>query len=212
MKYRIIPVTPYQQNCSLIWCQHTHHGALIDPGGEADRLLRAARTEGVQLQMLLLTHGHWDHVGAAQEIAEQLGIPIIGPHQEDAFWLERLPRQTEMLGFAPLQAFIPDRWLTDGATVRLGKITLDVLHCPGHTPGHVVFFHAGSHTAFVGDVLFQGSIGRTDFPRGDHAALIHSIMDKLLPLGDDITVIPGHGPHTTLGEERLHNPFLIKIK
>lgn len=208
MKYRIIPVTHYQQNCSLVWCEQTGKAALIDPGGEADRLIQAAERAGVQIEKVLLTHGHLDHVGAARDVSERLGLPVIGPQEADSFWLDQLPLQAEMFGFPPLQAFTPDQWLQDGDTVELGNLSFAVIHCPGHTPGHVVFYHRDSATAFVGDVLFKGSVGRTDFPGGDHATLIRCINDKLLPLGDEVTVVPGHGPLTTLGEERLHNPFL----
>ncbi len=208
MKYRIFPVTHYQQNCSLIWCETTRQAALIDPGGEPERLLQAVEEAGLQLQMVLLTHGHVDHVAAASQIAAQCQVPIIGPHQADAFWLQILPQHAEQLGFPPTDSFTPTRWLHDGERVTLGELTLEVLHTPGHTPGHVVFYSAQGNTAFVGDVLFQGSIGRSDFPQGDHDTLIHSIKQRLLPLGDEVIVVPGHGPNTTLGEERRHNPFL----
>ncbi len=208
MRFKILPVTHYQQNCSLIWCDTTKQAALIDPGGEAARLLREVDELGLKLEMILLTHGHVDHVAAASQIAEQRQVPIIGPHEADAFWLEILPQHAEQLGFPPTDSFIPSRWLNDEEQLQLGEVTLKVLHTPGHTPGHVVFYSVDGQTAFVGDVLFQGSIGRTDFPQGDHATLINSITQRLLPLGDGVTVVPGHGPNTTLGDERLHNPFL----
>jgi glyoxylase-like metal-dependent hydrolase (beta-lactamase superfamily II) len=208
MRYRIIPVTDYQQNCSLLWCDTTKQAALIDPGGEPQRLLRAVEEAGVSVQMVLLTHGHLDHVSAASEIAAQLKVPIIGPHQADAFWLELLPQQTAQFGFPHAAAFTPTRWLHDGEQIALGDLTLEVIHCPGHTPGHVVFFCRSAQTVFVGDVLFHRSIGRTDFPQGDYDTLIDCITRRLLPLGDGVTVVPGHGPRTTLGEERRHNPFL----
>ncbi len=208
MRYLIIPVTPYEQNCSLIWCESTRKAALIDPGGEADRLVRAVRKEGLELDRLLLTHGHVDHVGAALELSERFALPIEGPQEEDAFWLRSLPQQAAMFGFPPVRDFTPHRWLNQGDTVRVGEVRLEVLHCPGHTPGHVVFFHPDSRLAFVGDVLFSGSIGRTDFPRGDHQALIRSVRERLFPLGDEVEFVPGHGPMSSLGKERRHNPFV----
>jgi hydroxyacylglutathione hydrolase len=208
MRFSIIPVTPYQQNCSLIWCETTRQAALIDPGGEVDKLLLAVDKAGVKLDRILLTHAHLDHVGGALELARRLRLPIHGPQREDAFWLELLPAQAGMFGFPPAEAFVPDHWLEDGDRVMVGEIALEVLHCPGHTPGHVVFFDAASRHAFVGDVLFQGSIGRSDFPRGDHAALIASIRDKLFPLGDDVAFVPGHGPMSTFGAERRDNPYV----
>lgn len=208
MRYEIIPVTAYQQNCSLIWCEATRQAALIDPGGDMPLLLHHIEAQRIQLEKVLLTHGHLDHVGAAKQVAEHFGIPIIGPHQADAFWLQLLPKQAEMFGFEPLAPFMPDQWLQAGETVTLGEVQLQVLHCPGHTPGHVVFYNARQKLAFVGDVLFKGSIGRTDFPQGDYDTLINSIEQELLPLGDDVRFVPGHGPMSTLGEERLTNPFL----
>ena len=207
MKYLIIPVTPFEQNCSLIWCEQTLEAALVDPGGDAEVLLALVQENGLRLTKLLLTHGHIDHVGATSELAARLAIPIEGPQREDAFWLESLPKQSEMFGFPHTPAFTPDRWLEQGDTVSVGNQILEVLYCPGHTPGHVAFFHRASQTAFVGDVLFKGSIGRTDFPRGDYQALIRSIRERLFPLGDDVTFIPGHGPVSTFGYERLTNPY-----
>ncbi|MBK9327073.1 MAG: MBL fold metallo-hydrolase [Hydrogenophilales bacterium] len=208
MRFQIIPVTPYEQNCSLVWCETTGLAALVDPGGDADRLLAAVEKAGVKLDKLLLTHAHLDHVGGALELARGLDLPIHGPQEGDAFWLDALPDQARMFGFPPAEAFRPDRWLHDGDTVELGQLRFRVIHCPGHTPGHVVFFEPESRHAFVGDVLFQGSIGRTDFPRGDHRALIHAIRDKLFPLGDDVAFVPGHGPMSTFGRERRGNPFV----
>ena len=208
MQFKIIPVTPYQQNCSLIWCETTRSAALIDPGGDVDRLLAAGDQAGVKLEKLLLTHAHLDHVGGTLELARKLKLPIYGPQEADAFWLDLLPDQARMFGFPPAEAFRPDRWLHDGDIVELGSLRLEVLHCPGHTPGHVVFFEPASRHAFVGDVLFKDSIGRTDFPKGNHAALISAIQTKLFPLGDDVAFVPGHGPMSTFGHERQHNPYV----
>lgn len=208
MRFEILPVTPYEQNCSLIWCKTTGSAALIDPGGDVDLLLAAVDKAGVKLEKLLLTHAHLDHVGGTLELARSLKLPIYGPQEADAFWLDLLPDQARMFGFPPAEAFRPDHWLHDGDRVELGKLRLDVIHCPGHTPGHVVFFEPVSRHAFVGDVLFRGSIGRTDFPRGDHAALISAIQNKLFPLGDDVAFVPGHGPMSTFGHERRMNPYV----
>jgi hydroxyacylglutathione hydrolase len=207
MEFTILPVTPYQQNCSLVW-DEAGRAALIDPGGEPQRLLAEVAQRGLVLEKILLTHGHLDHVGAAAELRDALGIPIIGPQREETFWLDALPQQAELFGFPPTVAFTPDQWLEDGDTVEVGSLRFDVLHCPGHTPGHVVFFEPQSRIAFVGDVLFKGSIGRTDFPRGDHAALISAIREKLFPLGDDVRFVPGHGAMSTFGHERRDNPFV----
>lgn len=206
--FRTVPVTAFAQNATLIWCEKTKHGAWVDPGGSPDRLLAIAQELGIDLKQILLTHGHLDHVGAAREMADRAGIPILGPHADDRFWLEQLPAQARMFGTETVAAFLPDRWLEHGDQITLGEQTLDVLHCPGHTPGHVVFHHAQSHLALVGDVLFAGSIGRTDFPRGNHADLLESIRTRLWPLGDDTRFIPGHGPMSTFGEERRSNPFV----
>ncbi len=184
-------------------------GALVDPGGDMQVLMDAVAKEGVTLEKILCTHGHLDHVGAVAELAKTQNLPIEGPHKDDAFWIEQLPEQTVQFGFPESESFTPTRWLEDGDQVSFGNVTLEVLHCPGHTPGHVVFFDAQTRVAIVGDVLFQGSIGRTDFPRGNHADLINAIKKKLFPLGDDVVFIPGHGPLSTLGDERQSNPFLI---
>ncbi len=208
LDYRIIPVTPFEQNCSLIWCTETMRGALVDAGGDTERLQAAAASLGVRIEKLLLTHGHIDHAGGAGGLARELGVPIEGPQREESFWIDQLPQQSRSFGFPPAQAFTPDRWLGDGDSVTVGNETLQVLHTPGHTPGHVVFFHTPSKLAIVGDVLFAGSIGRTDFPRGNHRDLIASIRDKLWPLGNDVEFIPGHGPMSTFGEERRSNPFV----
>jgi glyoxylase-like metal-dependent hydrolase (beta-lactamase superfamily II) len=207
MQYRIIPVTPFEQNCTLLWCEETGQAAVVDPGGDIERILRAVEECGVTLEKILVTHGHIDHADAVAELAERLSLPIEGPQREDQFWIDALPEQSMQFGFPHARAFTPDRWLEQGDIVQFGNVTLDVLHCPGHTPGHVVFFHATSRLAIVGDVLFQGSIGRTDFPRGDFDTLISSIRNRLWPLGDDVAFIPGHGPMSTFGDERYSNPY-----
>lgn len=212
MKCAIIPVTPYQQNCSILLCEETMRAAVVDPGGEVPRLRAALQQLGATLDKVFLTHGHMDHCAAADLVRREFGVPIEGPQREDAFWLERLPESCRRVGFPPADAFEPDRWLEDGETVSFGAQTLEVLHCPGHTPGHVVFFHRGVRLALVGDVLFRGSIGRTDFPRGDHDALINAIRGKLWPLGDDVAFVPGHGPTSTFGEERRSNPFVADTR
>lgn len=204
----ILPVTPFEQNCSLIWEPATLSAAVVDPGGDVDDILAEIATRDLKVEKILLTHGHIDHVGGTAELARRLGVPIEGPQREEAFWLEQLPEQCRMFGFPDTPALRPDRWLEDGDTVTVGGMTLEVLHTPGHTPGHVCFIHRPSKLALVGDVLFAGSIGRTDFPRGDHAALIRAIREKLFPLGDDFAFIPGHGPMSTFGAERNNNPFV----
>jgi hydroxyacylglutathione hydrolase len=208
MKVAIIPVTPFQQNCSLLVCEQTRLAAVVDPGGDIDEILRAVESQGATLEKIFLTHGHLDHCGATSELRARLGIPVEGPHVEDRFWIEQLPDSAARYGFPRCESFEPDRWLEGGDSVRFGKVELDVRHCPGHTPGHVIFFHAGHKLAMVGDVLFQGSIGRSDFPRGDHATLVNSIRTQLWPLGDEVAFIPGHGPMSTFGEERETNPFV----
>jgi len=208
--FRILPVTPFQQNCTLLWCETTRKAVVIDPGGDVGRILAAIGKLGITVERILLTHGHIDHVGGAVELAEALSVPIEGPHREDAFLIEGdyLPRQCSMFGLPPVTGFSPLRWFDDGDEVLVGNETLQVLHAPGHTPGHVVYFHAGARLAQVGDVLFAGSIGRTDFPRGDHSTLIRSIREHLFPLGDDVNFIPGHGPMSSFGDERMHNPYV----
>ena len=204
----IVPVTPYQQNCSVIKCTRTGHAAIVDPGGEVERILDAVKKMDASVAKVILTHGHVDHCSGSDLLRRRLDVPIEGPHPGDAFWLEKLPEWCRMAGMPPVEPFTPDRWLVDGDTVTVGDLDLQVFHCPGHTPGHVVFFHAGQRLAWVGDVLFKGSIGRTDFPGGSREQLISSIRDKLFPLGDDVTFIPGHGPTSRFGEERKTNPFV----
>jgi len=209
MRYLVIPVTPFEQNCTIFWCEKTRQAVAIDPGGDIERIQRALRDESLTLAKILVTHGHIDHAGGVAALSEATGVNLIeGPHEEDRFWIEGMQQQSKMFGFPNVRSFQPTRWLKGGDTVSFGDIELDVLHCPGHTPGHVVFYHAPSHLAQVGDVLFQGSIGRTDFPRGDHETLVRSIKEQLFPLGDEVDFIPGHGPMSTFGEERKYNPFL----
>jgi glyoxylase-like metal-dependent hydrolase (beta-lactamase superfamily II) len=205
----VVPVTAFQQNCSVLRCPATGAGAVVDPGGDLDRLLGVIEEQGIKVEMILQTHAHIDHAGASAELARRLGVPIVGPQREDLFWIEMLPEQGRMFGLPDAEAFTPERWLEGGDTVTFGEVELEVLHCPGHTPGHVVFFERPSKLAIVGDVIFQGSIGRSDFPRGDYDTLISSIQDRLLPLGDDVTFLPGHGPTSTFGQERQTNPFLL---
>lgn len=209
MEYRILPVTAFAQNCTLIWCAETRQAAVVDPGGDLEDILAAAARAGVTIAKILLTHGHIDHAGGTAELATRLSVPIEGPQRGDDYWIRQLPEQSRMFGFpGSCAAFTPDRWLNDGDTVTFGKVVLDVLHTPGHTPGHVCFFNRPSKLALVGDVLFAGSIGRTDFPGGDYDTLIRSIRQNLWPLGDDVEFIPGHGPMSTFGEERRNNPFV----
>ncbi|MFZ5835557.1 MAG: MBL fold metallo-hydrolase [Pseudomonadota bacterium] len=208
MKIAVIPVTPFQQNCTLMLCEQTMQGAVVDPGGDIDKILDAVSQTGMTLEKIFLTHGHMDHAGATAELSERLSLPIEGPHIADKFWIDGIPEQSRRFGLAPAKSFTPDRWLNDGDKVRFGAITLDVYHCPGHTPGHVVFFDPVSKIAQVGDVLFQRSIGRSDLPGGDHDTLIRSIKQKLWPLGSDVVFVPGHGPLSTFGDERRHNPFV----
>jgi glyoxylase-like metal-dependent hydrolase (beta-lactamase superfamily II) len=209
MQRLVIPVTPFVQNCSLIWCEQTRRAAVIDPGGDLPRILSAVDRAGVTVERVLLTHGHLDHVGAAADLSQALGVPVEGPNEADRYWLDALPQQARMFSLPPPAAgIVPDRWLVEGDRVIVGERRLDVLHCPGHTPGHVVFVDAQARLAFVGDVIFAGSIGRTDFPGGDQAVLLRSIREKLFPLGDDVGIVPGHGPESNIGEERRYNPFL----
>ncbi|MDR1968398.1 MAG: MBL fold metallo-hydrolase [Burkholderiaceae bacterium] len=206
--YRIVLVTPFQQNCSIVWCQATRKAAVIDPGGDLPRIEAAARELGVDLEQIWITHAHIDHAGGAGELSRRLGLPITGPHSGDRFWIDQLAQQGRTFGFPAVEPFTPVRWLHDGDSVQVGQCQLAVRHCPGHTPGHVVFHSPDAQRAFVGDVLFAGSIGRTDFPGGNHDQLIASIRQRLWPMGNDTVFIPGHGPESSFGEERRSNPFV----
>lgn len=208
LHYTTLPVTAFQQNCSIVWCDETLQAAVIDPGGDLDVLLAEVKRRGLTLTQIWLTHAHIDHAGGTAELAAKLKLPIIGPHPADQFWIDGLPEQSKMFGFPHSEAFTPTRWLFDGDTVTLGHCTLNVRHCPGHTPGHVVFHAPDIGRAFVGDVLFAGSIGRTDLPQGDHDTLIASIIQRLWPMGDATVFIPGHGPESTFGRERKSNPYV----
>ena len=212
IKAAILPVTPYQQNCSLVWCTRTRRGAAIDPGGDLDRIRAAIAQEGIVLEKVLLTHGHLDHASGATRLARELGgLPIEGPHRDDLFLLEVLGRHAVRPGFAEAEACMPTRWLEDGDTVTIGEATLGVRHCPGHTPGHVVFFHQGAKVAFVGDVLFAGSVGRSDMRYGNHRQLVQSITQRLWPIGDDMQFVPGHGQMSSFGWERKTNPYVCDL-
>lgn len=208
MAFKTIPVTAFAQNCSLIWCDKTMEGAIVDPGGDSHVIIDAVNNAKVKVTKVLLTHGHLDHVGATKEIADHFQVKIIGPQSEEKFWLDALEQQSQMFGFEPVAAFTPDTWLSQGDTITVGELTLEVRHTPGHTPGHVVFIDHQNKLAIVGDVLFHGSIGRTDFPRGDHQTLLNSIKSQLWSLDDDYQFIPGHGAISTIGYEKKHNPFV----
>ncbi len=209
LELKIIPVTPFQQNCSLLYDTETMEGVLIDPGGEVDRLRAKLDEFGVILTEIWLTHGHLDHAGGADQLREETSVPVIGPHKDDQFWMDEIGDHWALYGHPGMgRAVVPDRYLEEGDQLQLAGITFDVSHTPGHTPGHVVIHNRDMKIAFVGDVLFEGSIGRTDFPKGNHAQLIDSIKTKLFPLGDEIRFVPGHGNMSTLGRERLHNPFV----
>jgi glyoxylase-like metal-dependent hydrolase (beta-lactamase superfamily II) len=204
----VAPVTPLQQNCTIVWCSKTRKAAVIDPGGEVPRLLEALKQYDLTLEKIWITHGHLDHAGGTAALKEATGVLIEGPHPDDAFWIDQIEASAAKWGMPGARGFTPDRWLHDGDTVTLGETEFEVYHCPGHTPGHVIFFHRETRFAQVGDVLFQGSIGRTDFPRGNHADLIEAITTRLWPLGDDVRFVPGHGPMSTFGQERRTNPFV----
>lgn len=202
------PVTPFAQNCSLIWDPATMKGAFVDPGGDIETLIQVAADNKVDIEKVILTHGHLDHVGGSVHIAAHYDVPIIGPHHGDKFWLDALMQQSQMFGFPPAAPFAPNEWLNDNDTIALGTLTLDVLHCPGHTPGHVALVERASNKVIVGDIIFAGSIGRTDFPQGNQQQLIDAIKEKILTLPDDMTIYPGHGPTTTVGTERATNPYV----
>ena len=208
LRAAIIPVTVFQQNCTLLWSESTKKGAVVDPGGDLERVMDALEATGIEVEKILLTHGHIDHAGGAAELKDRLGVPIEGPHLADSFLLERLVDSGRSAGIAGSRNVTPDRWLGEGDQVGVGGADFAVLHCPGHSPGSVVLFNAEQRFAIVGDVLFRGSIGRSDIPGGNHQTLIRSIKDKLLPLGDDVSFICGHGPASTIGNERATNPFL----
>lgn len=208
LQYQTIPVTPFQQNCSILWCDQTQEAAVIDPGGDLHLIEAGLQQLGVTLKQILLTHAHIDHAGGTAELARRHGVPIVGPHEGDQFWIDGLAEQSQRFGFAHAESFVPTRWLYDGDTVQVGQSMLAVRHCPGHTPGHVVFHSPEAQRAFVGDVLFAGSIGRTDFPGGNHQQLLDSIRQRLWPMGNETVFIPGHGPESSFGRERLSNPFV----
>jgi len=210
--YRIIPVTAFHQNCSLLWCDQSLDAVLIDAGGDVALLRQQVEELGLKLTAVWLTHGHLDHAGGAQDLREQLGLPVIGPSKADDFWLAGIEQQSRTYGLAGMRNVVPDTWLNDGDSVQVGSESLTVISAPGHTPGHVVFYHAKQQLAWVGDVIFAGSIGRTDFPLGDHDTLVASITEKLWPLGDSVSFIPGHGPESTFGVERRTNPFVADSK
>lgn len=207
MRAAIIPVTAFEQNCSLVWCSKTMKGALVDPGGDLAKIKDAIARSGVTVEKILLTHGHADHCGQSGMLAKELGVPIEGPHEDDRFWISRLEDDGPRFGMH-CEIFESDRWLKDGDTVSFGEVEMEVVHCPGHTPGHVIFFHRPTKFAFVGDVIFAGSIGRTDFPMGNHQDLIDAITQKLWPLGDEVTFVPGHGQPSTFGQERKTNAYV----
>jgi len=208
MHYRIIPVTAFSQNCTLFICEESNKAAVIDPGGDVSQVIELIDELGLKAEKILLTHGHLDHVGGVAELIERYQVPIEGPHIADKFWIDALDQQCQMFGFSPVNGFSVNRWLEHNDTVTFGEQVLQVLHCPGHTPGHVVFYHEPTKLLQVGDVLFNGSIGRTDFPQGNHQHLLDSITQRLLPLGDDVEFIPGHGPMSTLGHERKTNSHI----
>ena len=204
----VVPVTPFQQNCSIVWCVETSLGAVFDPGGDLDNILKMVEENDITIEKILITHAHLDHAGGANQLSKKLNVPIEGPHKEDLFLMESLSEQGEKFGLKDAQSFETTRYLKNGDEVTIGNQKLGVRHCPGHTPGHIIFFHEEAQLAVVGDVLFQGSIGRSDLPKGNHEQLVNSIVNELWPLGDNMTFIPGHGPLSTFGQERLSNPYV----
>ncbi|GAA0286784.1 MBL fold metallo-hydrolase [Psychrosphaera haliotis] len=208
MKIEVLPVTPFQQNCSIIVCTETNQAAIVDPGGEVDRIIAKLEELSVTPQKILITHAHIDHAGGTKDLSERLNLPIEGPQTEDSFWIDRLADQSRMFQFPEAKPFEPTTWLNHSDKVTVGNLEFEVRHCPGHTPGHVIFINHQYKWCWVGDVLFNGSIGRTDFPRGDHATLINAIKESLLTLDDDYQFLSGHGPTSTIGYERAHNPFI----
>jgi glyoxylase-like metal-dependent hydrolase (beta-lactamase superfamily II) len=211
LKVMIAPVTPFQQNCSIVWDSESMEGTAVDPGGDFEMLARAIDEQGIKVTKVLLTHGHVDHASAAGTMAEHYGVRIEGPHKDDLFLIERLPVSGRKYDFPAYKPFVPDRWLENGDTVTLGSLVFDVVHCPGHTPGHVVFVHKPSQIAFVGDVLFRGSVGRSDGPFGNHEQLVSSIRERLWPFGDNTQFVPGHGQTSTFGWERKTNPYVADL-
>ena len=211
LKVLIIPVTPFQQNCSLIFNEEAKRGAIVDPGGDVPNILKAIEQSNVRIEKILLTHGHIDHAGGAAELRDALGVKIEGPHADDLFLLNDLPKSGGKYGMVDSRSVVPDRWLTDGDEVTVAGLKFSIRHVPGHSPGSVVFFNDESRFALMGDVLFQGSVGRTDFPYGNQETLMKSIKEKVLPLGDDVVFLPGHGPGSQIGVERKTNPFIQGI-
>lgn len=208
LQFQIVPVTAFEQNCSILWCDETMEAVVVDPGGDQHKIESALNTLGVKLTAVWLTHCHIDHAGATADVAQTFSIPIVGPQKQEQFWIDMLPQQSAMFGFPQVNMFTPDHWLEQDDTVQVGNQILSVKHCPGHTPGHVVFYSDSAQLVVVGDVLFNGGIGRTDFPKGDHQTLLDAIKEQLFTLPDETRFIPGHGPMSTIGHEKQTNPFV----